>query len=207
VKEVKLWKGESIPDPRSFHLLILMGGPMSVNDEDAYSFLIEEKQFVRRWLTEGKPTLGICLGAQLIADCLGARVYKGNHEELGWYTLMVTEVGTRDPFMQQFPRRFPVFQWHGETFDLPEGAILLATAPEYFHQAFRFEKLTYGFQFHLEMTGEMIDAWLTGNGIAEEKKQEINAARQLHLPVIHKVCRSFMQAFLESIERQRGTLS
>jgi GMP synthase (glutamine-hydrolysing) len=207
VKEVKLWKGEQMPDSRSFHLLILMGGPMSVHDEDASSFLLEEKQFVRCWVTEGKPTLGICLGAQLIADCLGARVYRGDKEELGWYELMATEEGMQDPFMRGFPRQFPVFQWHSETFDLPKGAILLATASDYPHQAFRFKDLAYAFQFHLEMTEEMIDAWLAGNGAAEEKKEEINAARDLQLPVIHKLCRGFMQLYLAAIERQTGRYS
>ena len=207
VKEVKLWKGEPVPEPKSFHLLILMGGPMSVNDEALYPFLSEEKTFVRRWVQEGNPTMGICLGAQLIADCLGARVYRGDKEELGWYELMVTEEGTRDPFMQGFPRRFPVFQWHGETFDLPEGAILLATAQEYPHQAFRFGELTYAFQFHLEVTEEMLHAWLSGNGVAEEKRQEINSARHLHLPATHKLCRGFMQPFLGTIEQQTGRRS
>lgn len=204
---MKLWKGERIPEPRSFHLLILMGGPMSVHDEDAYSFLLEEKQFVRRWVTEGKPTLGICLGAQLIADCLGGRVYRGDKEELGWYELMVTEEGKNDSFLREFPPRFPVFQWHGETFDLPDGTILLASAQEYPHQAFRFKDLTYAFQFHLEITAEMMETWLKGNGVAKGKKQEINAAQHLHLPVIHKLCRSFMQPFLESIEQQTGAQS
>jgi GMP synthase-like glutamine amidotransferase len=205
VKEVKLWKGEPIPEPRSFHLLILMGGPMSVHDEDAYSFLLEEKTFVRRWVEQGNSTLGICLGAQLIADCLGGKVYKGDKEELGWHELMVTEEGTRDPFMQGFPRRFPVFQWHSETFEIPEDAILLATAQEYPHQAFRFGDLTYAFQYHLEMTEEMLHTWLAGNGVGEEKKGEINAAQHLHLPLIHKLCRSFMHPFLGKIERETGT--
>lgn len=204
VKEVGLWKGGQIPEPRSFHLLILMGGPMSVHDEDAYSFLLEEKQFVRRWVQEGNPTLGICLGAQLIADCLGGRVYKGDKEELGWYELTVTEKGKNDPFLHAFPLRFPVFQWHSETFDLPEGAILLATTPDYPHQAFRFGDLTYAFQFHLEVTEEMLHTWLSGNGLGAHKKRKINAARHLHFPVIHELCRGFMQPFLEAIERQKG---
>jgi GMP synthase-like glutamine amidotransferase len=204
VKEVKLWKGERMPDPKSFHLLILMGGPMSVHDEDAYSFLLEEKQFVRRWVEQGNPTLGICLGAQLIADCLGGRVYRGDKEELGWYELMITGEGKSDPFLRDFPPRFPVFQWHSETFDLPEGAILLATAQDYPHQAFRFGELTYAFQFHLEVTEGMLHTWLSGNGVGGYKKKEINATRHRHLPAIHKLCRDFMQPFLESIEQQTG---
>jgi len=205
VKEVKLWKGEPIPEPRSFHLLILMGGPMSVHDEDVHSFLSEEKIFVRRWVREGNPTLGICLGAQLIADCLGARVYNGDKEELGWYEMTVTEEGKNDSLVRRFPRQFPVFQWHSETFDLPEGATLLATAKDYPHQALRFRDLTYAFQFHLEMTEEMLHTWFSGNGVGGDKKGEINAVQHLHLPVIHRLCRSFMQPFLESIERQTGT--
>ena len=205
VKEVKLWKGEPIPEPRSFHLLILMGGPMSVHDEDVHSFLSGEKIFVRRWVREGNPTLGICLGAQLIADCLGARVYRGDKEELGWYEMTVTEEGKNDSLVREFPRRFQVFQWHSETFDLPEGATLLATAKDYPHQALRFRDLTYAFQFHLEVTEEMLHTWFFGNGVGEQKKREINAARHHHLPVIHRLCRSFAQPFLGSIERQTST--
>jgi GMP synthase (glutamine-hydrolysing) len=205
VKEVKLWKGEQMPEPKPFHLLILMGGSMSVNDEALYPFLSEEKTTVRRWVKEGNPTMGICLGAQLIADCLGGRVYRSDKEELGWYELTVTEKGKNDPFMREFPSRFPVFQWHSETFDLPKGAMLLATAQEYPHQAFRFGELTYAFQFHLEVTEEMLHTWLSGNGVGGYKKKEINAARHRHLPVIHKLCRDFMHPFFESIERRTGT--
>jgi GMP synthase (glutamine-hydrolysing) len=204
VEEAKLWKGEPMPDSRSFHLLILMGGPMSVHDEDACPFLFEEKQFVRGWVTEGKATLGICLGAQLIADCLGARIYRGDKEELGWYELVLTEAGKKDPFVSEFPLRFPVFQWHGETFDLPMGAILLATASDYPHQAFRFGDLAYAFQFHLEVTETMLNTWLSGDGPGGGKKEEINADRRLHLPIIHKLCRDFMISFLASIKGQTG---
>ena len=204
VEEVELWKGEKIPEPKPFHLLILMGGPMSANDEALYPFLSEEKTFVQRWIAEGNPTMGICLGAQLIADCLGGRVYRGDKEELGWYELMVTEQGKNDPSLQRFPSRFPVFQWHSETFDLPEGAILLATTPDYPHQAFRFGDLTYAFQYHLEVTEKTLHTWLSGNGVGAHKKRKINAAQHLHFPVIHDLCRGFMQPFLEAIERQKG---
>jgi GMP synthase (glutamine-hydrolysing) len=204
VKEVGLWKGEEILETGHFHLLILMGGPMSVHDEDLYSFLSKEKAFVRRWVREGNPTLGICLGAQLIADCLGARVYKGDKEELGWYEIAVTGKGKNDPFLRGFPQRFPVFQWHSETFDLPHDAMLLATAQDYPHQAFCLGDLTYGFQFHLEVTKEMVHTWLSGNGVGGDKRGEINADQNLHLPVIHKLCRDFMLSFLESIKRQTG---
>ncbi|OGP83887.1 MAG: hypothetical protein A2Z08_05770 [Deltaproteobacteria bacterium RBG_16_54_11] len=202
VEEAALWEGKKIVEPGPFHLLILMGGPMSVNDEALYPFLSEEKTSVRRWVAEGNPTLGICLGAQLIADCLGGRVYRGNKEELGWYELMSTEEGKNDRFLRRFPPFFPVFQWHSETFDLPKGAILVATAQDYPHQAFRFGDLTYAFQFHFEVTEGMIHRWLSGNEVDEQKQRMINSSLSLHLPMIHKLCRSFMQPFLGSIERQ-----
>jgi len=187
--------------PTPFHLLILMGGPMSVNEEDLHSFLAQEKHFVSQWLNKGNPTMGICLGAQLIAHCLGERVYKGNREEIGWYEVNLTEEGRRDPFLHSFSVLFPVFQWHGETFDLPAQAILLATTQEYPHQAFCYRDSIHAFQFHLEMTERMIQVWLAENKIDDAKKRHILSALSIRLPAIHQVCRNFMQPFLQSIEQ------
>jgi GMP synthase-like glutamine amidotransferase len=205
ITEVGLWNEDSIPDPTPFHLLILMGGPMSVNDDALHPFLEQEKQFVRQWINAGNPTVGICLGAQLIAHCLGGRVYKGPKEEIGWYDLVLTEEGRRDPCLQLFPMRFPVFQWHGETFDLPQNAILLATAQDYPHQAFRFGDLTYAFQFHVEVTKEMVKEWLGASEVNEVKQQEITSSLPIHLPVVHQLCRNVMQPLLDSVERLIGT--
>ena len=200
--EVGLWNGNSLPDPTPVHLLILMGGPMSVNDEDLYPFLAQEKHFVRQWINKGNPTVGICLGAQLIAHCLSGRVYKGPKEEIGWYELSLTEKGRRDPFLHSFPVLFPVFQWHGETFDLPDDAILLATSHDYPNQAFCYKESIYAFQFHLEMTEHMIQSWLEDNNLNDAKKRHILAALRIRLPAIHQLCRNFMQPFLQSIERE-----
>jgi GMP synthase (glutamine-hydrolysing) len=201
VTEAGLWNGDNLPDPTPFHLLILMGGPMSVNEENLYPFFAQEKQFMRQWINRGNPTIGICLGAQLIAHCLGGRVYKGPKEEIGWYDCVLTEDGRRDPCLQSFPTPFPVFQWHGETFDLPQDAILLATAQDYPHQAFRFGDITYAFQFHCEVTQDMVTAWLETSEVDVVKQQEIIAALRPHIPVIHQLCRAFMQPFLQSIEK------
>jgi GMP synthase-like glutamine amidotransferase len=177
-----------------------MGGPMSVNDEDLHPFLLNEKVFVRQWVREGKPTIGVCLGAQLIANVIGGRVYRGGEEELGWYELMVTEQGQNDSCLERFPPRFPVFQWHNETFDLPKDAILLASSQGYPHQAFCYKTSTYAFQFHLEVTEEMIQTWLAESTVDEGKRHSIISSLRLHLPIMHQLCRNFMQSFLDSIE-------
>jgi GMP synthase-like glutamine amidotransferase len=203
--EVGLWNGNSLPDPTPFHLLVLMGGPMSVNEEDLHPFLAKEKHFVRQWINKGNPIVGICLGAQLIAHCLGGKVYKGSREEIGWYKVMLTDEGRRDSCLRSFPVPFPVFQWHAETFDLPKKAVLLATAQDYPHQAFRYRDTIYAFQFHFELTERMIQQWLAESEVDKEKQRSITSSLRLHLPVIHQLCRNFMQSLLDSIEHLTDT--
>ncbi len=142
---------------------------MSVNDEEEFPYLVEEKKFIKEALAENKPLLGICLGSQLIASALGERVYPGEEKELGWYPLRLTEEGKSDEAFSDFPESFEVFQWHGETFDLPEGAKLLAASELYPHQAFRIGK-GYALQFHLEVTKDMIMDW---SREVPEKREEI----------------------------------
>ena len=198
--EVGLWNGHGLPDPTPFHLLVLMGGPMSVNDDDLHPFLAQEKHFVRQWISKGNPTVGICLGAQLIAHCLGGNVYNGPKEEIGWYEVSLTEKGRRDPFLHSFPLLFPVFQWHAETFDLPDNVNLLATSHDYPHQAFCYRDSIYAFQFHLEMTERMIQEWLAESTVNNAQKRYILSDLRIRLPAIHQTCRNFMQPFLQSIE-------
>ena len=148
--------GGSSPDPRDFDGLVFMGGPMSVNDDLPY--LRIEEQMIRDAAAKEKPVLGICLGAQLIAKALGAAVRKNGAKEIGWYDVDFTAHAVQDPLFRGL-RRETVFHWHGETFDLPEGAVLLASSRLCRNQAFRAGRNAYGLQFHLEVTPEMIADW------------------------------------------------
>jgi GMP synthase (glutamine-hydrolysing) len=167
-----LFAGADLPPSlNGFGLTLVMGGPMSANQEKEHPFLKEEIPFIRKALKMEEPVLGICLGAQLMAKALGARVYPGPHKEIGWYWLNQTPSARNDPLFSLLDPYFMVFQWHGETFDLPTGADCLAGNPAYPRQAFRWGEVAYGLQFHLEMTQPMLHHWLASWG------EEIRKAR------------------------------
>ncbi|WP_228024255.1 type 1 glutamine amidotransferase [Synechocystis salina] len=139
------------PPLATIDLLIVLGGSMSVNDEVEYPWLIEEKAFIRQAIAAGKTILGICLGAQLIANALGAKVYPNAVKEIGWFPITSQSSNTKlDLF--QFPPSIEVFHWHGETFDLPPGAELIASSAACQHQAFQIGRSVIGLQCHLETT-------------------------------------------------------
>ena len=140
--------------------IVLLGGPMNVYEEDRYPFLKDEDLFIKEAIQRGKAILGICLGAQLIAKALGARVFKAPVKEIGWYDVSLTKVGSQDPLFSCLPKTFPVFQWHEDTFEIPNGAKLIATSSPISHQAFRYGEKVYGLQFHLEVTEAMIREWM-----------------------------------------------
>lgn len=145
-----------LPTIDDIDLLIIMGGPMSVNDEADLPWLAAEKQCVRDCIAAGKPVLGICLGAQLIVNCLGARVYPNSEKEIGWFSVM--NQAANNPALFQFPDEFTAFHWHGETFDLPPGATLLASSHACKNQAFQIGSNVIGLQFHIETTPESAQA-------------------------------------------------
>lgn len=148
----EFFKGDDLPDIQYPDFLIIMGGSMSVNDEKEYSWLRKEKEFIREVIDAGKPVLGICLGAQLISCALGKQVYKNSSKEIGWWPVRLTEAGRSQAFFDSLPQEFNIFQWHGDTFDLPEGAVLLAESPGCRNQAFIYGGRTLALQFHLEVT-------------------------------------------------------
>jgi GMP synthase-like glutamine amidotransferase len=157
-----LYAGEKLPAaPQAYQAIIVMGGPMGVYDEADYPFLCAEQTFLQQALAQNVPLLGICLGSQLLARALGARVYRNPCKEIGWYTVDLTPAGQTDPLFQGVASPVLVFQWHGDAFELPAGAVALASSPQCTHQAFRYGERVYGLLFHLELVPQMIHSWLT----------------------------------------------
>jgi GMP synthase-like glutamine amidotransferase len=153
VTGTKFFEHPTLPNIKDIDLLVVMGGPMSVNDETAHAWLAAEKRFIRQAIEEGKAVVGVCLGAQLIANTMGARVYPNREKEIGWFPIASAPADTSQPIFT-FPAEQTVFHWHGETFDLPDGAIRLARSTACENQAFQLERRVIGLQFHLETTPE-----------------------------------------------------
>jgi GMP synthase (glutamine-hydrolysing) len=169
---------EDLPPYADMRTLVIMGGPMSVNEGSIYPYLAREEELVREFLEEGKSVLGICLGAQVMAKALGAKVYPGAEKEIGWYDIELRGEAIGDPLMTRlanhpragdFWKIFKVFHWHGETFDIPPGAERLANSALYENQAFRYGKAAYAFQFHIEVRKEMIYRWLRDEPVDMER--------------------------------------
>ncbi|UFS69948.1 type 1 glutamine amidotransferase [Geomonas sp. RF6] len=154
VTGTRFFAGEPLPELEGIDLVVAMGGPMSVNDEAAFPWLAAEKAFVREAVERGTAVLGVCLGAQLIASSLGAAVYRNAQREIGWFPVSATP--SAGAF--RFPEEAVVLHWHGETFDLPPGAVLLARSAGCEHQAFQIGERVIGLQFHLEMTPEAVES-------------------------------------------------
>lgn len=152
-----LYRGEPPPkDPRTIGGMIILGGQMGVYEADKFPFLKTELQLLERMITAGRPVLGICLGAQMIAHVLGGRVYPGERREIGWGTVSLTEDGTADPVFGDSGPVLDVFHMHGDSYELPADARHLATSKLYEQQAFEWGGVVYGLQFHLEFTESMI---------------------------------------------------
>jgi len=166
-------------DPVSDDLLIVLGGPISVNDNDMFSFIDDEIALLRKRVAADKPTLGICLGAQLIVRALGAQVFPGPFKEIGWYDLALTEAGEQSALRYLDGRHCAMLHWHGETFDLPEGAVLLASTENYQHQAFSYGNKVLALQFHPEITQRGMERWFIGHigEIMQTEGIEVNQLR------------------------------
>jgi len=149
----RLFAGEQLPDIGSFDWLVVMGGPMGIYDHKEHPWLIAEKEFIKAAIDTGKTVLGICLGAQLIADVLGAKVYPGSQKEIGWFPIQRSEGAP-----ELLPATLTAFHWHGDTFELPAGATRLASSEACKNQGFIYNDRVVALQFHLETTPESMEA-------------------------------------------------
>jgi GMP synthase (glutamine-hydrolysing) len=149
----------SLPTQGDVEGLVVMGGPMGAYEAHKYRFLDAECSLIQDLVASDRPVLGVCLGAQLLARALGARVFPGHIAEIGFGTVQLSLAGNNDPILGPAGSVLPVFHWHGDTFDLPQGATLLASSVDYPHQAFRFGKCAYGLQFHVEPDSGIWSAW------------------------------------------------
>ena len=161
ITATRLYAGDGLPRPDQLDMVIVMGGPMGVYDEGEYPWLIAEKRFLDALLPRETLLLGICLGAQLLADRLGARVGRNREKEIGWFPVTRTAAAATSRLADCLPEEFTPFHWHGDTFDLPAGAVHLARSEACEQQAFLYQERILGLQFHLEMTpavaGDLID--------------------------------------------------
>lgn len=200
--DIKLMSHDLVlPEVKDFDFLILMGGPMGAYDQAIYPWLHTEKKFIASAIETGKKVLGVCLGCQLLADVLGAKVYPGPYREFGWYPVTLTNDGENSKFTKNFPKTFYPLHWHGDTFDLPKGAKLLASSEAYPNQLIAYESNVLGIQFHLEFRAEdIIDVaelgklksisgpWAQEAKDVYTKRENFNAAHRLLEILLDSVC-------------------
>ncbi len=151
-----LFEDDTFPQLNDFDMLVVMGGPMGIYDEDIYAWLKPEKAFIKSAIEANKIVLGVCLGSQFIADALGAEVYANKQKEIGWFPITKTEEGKGEELLTDLPDSFTVMHWHGDTFELPEGAIHLLQTRACVNQAYLYNNNVLGLQFHLETMPESL---------------------------------------------------
>jgi GMP synthase-like glutamine amidotransferase len=203
---VQIDEGQPLPDWRGYEAIVAMGGPMSANDEQELPWLAHEKAQIAQAVRSGLPYWGVCLGAQLLAASLGARVHRGTAPELGIYDdLALAPAAAHDPVFAGLPPTLRTFQWHGETFDPPDGASLLAGSPAYPNQAFAWRR-AYALQFHLEVSPQLAKRWLTlpayAQELAEARGADALGALRAELPALDGVvplARELFGRFIEAV--------
>ncbi len=151
-EKTRLFSDDPFPRQADFDLLVIMGGPMNVYETHEFPWLEKEKKFIASAIENEKKIIGICLGAQLLADVLGAKVFKNEHKEIGWYEVRLTAESKNARLLESIPDSFFAFHWHGDTFEIPQGAICVGSSAACRNQGFIYNNNIIGLQFHLELT-------------------------------------------------------
>lgn len=164
----------AIPDPRAYQAVLIMGGPQHVYASEQYAYLEREKTMLRQTVEAEIPTLGVCLGGQLLASALGAEVRLHHLSEVGFFEIPLTEAGRRDPLFTDLPGYQLAFHWHEDVFELPVGALHLASNENAPNQAFRYGKHAYGLQFHIELDNDLLATWLHHPAFAQDIRDTLH---------------------------------
>lgn len=195
-RTVRAFSGEMLPLPAASSAVIVLGGSMGVHDDAQFPYLSAVKSYIRSVVECNIPFLGICLGGQLLADALGARVHTGRFGEKGVQPIRLLGHTPADPLFLGIPEMVPTFQWHHDSFELPEGAALLATSSACVNQAFRFGTNSYGLQFHPEVTWEIVASWSgssTDGPDASAVMDEFLRAEECYRTVSQSLLKNFLR--------------
>lgn len=194
-------------DPLNPELIVILGGPIGAYDDVDYPFLKDELTLLERRLKADRPTLGICLGAQLMARSLGAKVYPGQEKEIGWFPIQLSEQGEKSSL--SYIASTPVLHWHGDTFDLPNGAIHLASSSKYKNQAFAWGECGLALQFHPEVTAQGLEHWLIGHACEISTTPNLGVSQlrkdtDCYAQTLEAHAALFWQAWLKRLEQRLG---
>lgn len=202
---VRIHDGESVPDELGeTAALVVMGGPMGVYETDEHPHLEAEMHLIEEALRKGRPVLGVCLGSQLLAATLGAKVYPGEAKEIGWHEVTLTDEAAGDPLWSSVDSPFTAYHWHGDIFELPRGAVGLARSEQTACQAFRYGKSAYGILFHMEVTPEIVRGMTEAfAGELEEEDasgDDIRRQAEEHLPHLQSVGRQVFGEWAQRVQ-------
>jgi GMP synthase (glutamine-hydrolysing) len=160
LSHTRLDLNQPLPEPEAFDWLVVLGGPMNVDEHDRFPWLVHEKQYIRRAIDRGLTVLGICLGSQLISSVLGGQVTRNRQKEIGWFPLTLTDEAAACPWLAHIPRQVPAFHWHGDTFSIPPGAVRLAASEGCDNQAFQYGQNVLALQFHWDYSMASVEAMI-----------------------------------------------
>jgi GMP synthase (glutamine-hydrolysing) len=204
--ELEEWSIARRPAPSrplsSYDAVFVFGGSMHADEEEAHPWLRDEKELLRRFLDAGTPVLGVCLGGQLLAEAVGARVYRAPEPEIGWHSVELTPAAASDPLFARLPQRFCALQWHYYSFEVPEGATELARSPVS-SQAFRLGELAWGVQFHPEVTLAMVEGWLEEPEEVDFDREALRRETHRRIQEWNAVGRELAASFVAYAERLR----